>query len=84
MKVNVTPNFFLKQFLPIESDNCTILIVQSLAQGLLSKIPGGGEQLEGEGGGKDAEGAAGGAAGGSRRGQVSLARENGPSLSKKL
>ena len=48
MKVNFTRNFFLKQFLPIEAGNCTILIVRSLAQGLLSNIPGGGGSQRGK------------------------------------
>lgn len=49
MKLNFTQNFFLKkQFLPIYSGNCTVLIVQSLAQGLFSRFWAG-AHLEGEG-----------------------------------
>lgn len=52
MKLNFTQNFFLKkQFLPIYSGNCTVLIVQSLAQGLFSRFRAG-AHLEGAGRGQ--------------------------------
>lgn len=84
MKLNFTHNFFKKQFLPIQSSHCTILIVQSLAQGLPSKFPGERAARPGRGAGGTAGGGRRGSCRGSWReqeGQVSWARENGASFS---
>lgn len=74
MKLNFTQNFFLKkQFLPIYSGNCTVLIVQSLAQGLFSRFRAG-AHLEGAGmgGGDSRRGQGGGRAAGGGRSLLSL------------
>lgn len=59
-EVELHTEFLLKkQFLPIYSGNCTVLIVHSPAQGLFSRFLREGH-LEGAGGDRDAGGAVGG------------------------